>query len=349
MKRLLSFGLLAVILFACGCDSKPKSEKKADDATEKEHVQNVRVMTLEKQTIDVTQEYTAAINAYDKVYLAPTKPGRIVDVNVEVNDKVKKGQLVVSMDDAPLLQLKVQYQNLKKEMQRMDTLIRYNSVSQQVYDQTKAQYDATKTNYENMKENTKLVSPFNGIVTNRYYDDNEIYSGSPNTSAGKPAIVTIEQIEKLKVLVNISARYFPMVKKGLEAKLTTDIYPNQEFLGKVSLVYPTIDPQTRTFSTEITIPNKDLKLRPGMYAKVKVKLAEKDALVVPASIVLMQEGTANRYIFILDGDIAKRVPVTLGHRYDDKLEIIADIDLEGKTVITTGHSKLNSGDKVEVK
>lgn len=347
MKKLFSLSLLAVIMFACG--GKPKGESTVKETKVEEQTQKVRVMTLEKQTIDVIQEYTAAINPYDKVYLAPTVPGRIVDVKVEVNDKVKKGQLVVSMDEAQLLQLKVQYENLKKEMQRMDTLIRYNSVSQQVYDQTQAQYEATKTNYENMKENTRLVSPFNGIVTNRYYDDNEIYSGSPNTDAGKPAIVTIEQIEKLKVVVNMSARYFPMVSKGLDAKLTTDIYPNREFKGVVSLVYPTIDPQTRTFSVEITIPNKDMVLRPGMYAKVKVKMAEKEALVVPASVVLMQEGTANRYIFILENDIAKRVPVILGERFDDKLEIIADMELEGKTIVTTGQSKLDSGDKVEVK
>nr|MDA3853601.1 efflux RND transporter periplasmic adaptor subunit [Bacteroidales bacterium] len=139
------------------------------------------------------------------------------------------------------------------------------------------------------------------------------------------------------------------VEDGMEATLTTDIYPGRDFLGKVSLVYPTIDPQTRTFTVEITILNKDLALRPGMYAKLKVKLAEKTALIVPSSAVLMREGTANRFIFILEDGIAKRVSVTLGERFDDQLELISETELEGKRIIVAGQSKLENGDAVSVK
>ncbi len=336
--------LLALLAFSCA-----KTEKTDESEVAKEKAKNVRVMTLEKKNIDVQQSYTATIDAFDKVYLAPTVPGRIVDVKVEVTDKVRKNQLIALMDESQLLQVEVQYENLKKEMTRMDTLIRYGSVSQQVYDQTKAQYMATKTNYNNLKENTRLLAPFNGIVTDRLYDDNEIYSGAPNTQAGKAAIVVIEQIEKLKVKINVSARYFPVVKTGMEALLTSDIFPDRHFAGKVSLVYPTIDPQTRTFTVEITIPNKDLTLRPGMYAKVSLILAEKEALVVPSSAVLMQEGTANRFLFVAENNRAKRIPITLGERFDDQLEVISKTPLAGKKIIIAGQSKLDNGDLIEVK
>lgn len=351
MKKIISISFLALAMFACGGSPKDKEGKTVEgEAVEEvvEELKNVRVMTLEKKTIDVVQEYTAAINAFDKVYLAPTMPGRIVDVKVEVTDKVRKDQLVVLMDDAQLLQLRVQYENLKKEMERMDTLIQYGSISQQIYDQTEAQFIATESSYESMLENTRLLAPFNGIVTSRYFDDNEIYNGQPNTQAGKAAIVTIEHIEKLKVKVNMSARFFPLVENGLQATLVTDIYPDKEFTGKVSLVYPTIDPQTRTFTVEIVFPNKDLTLRPGMYAKVKVKLDEKTALMVPAATVLMQEGTNNRYIFIAEDGNAKRVPVLLGERFDDQLEIIPKENIEGQSIIIAGQSKLESGDMIKV-
>ncbi len=342
MRKIIAVSMLALLAFSCG--NKDKTTE-----TETEKGKNVKVLTLEKQRIKVQREYTAAINAFDKVYLAPTVPGRIANVKVEVNDKVQKGQTVVMMDDAPLLQLEVQYKNLEKEMARMDTLIHYESISQQIYDQTQAQYIATKTNYDNLKENTKLLAPFNGVVTNRFYDDKEIYSGAPNTQVGKSAIVIIEQIEKLKVNLNVSARFFPLVKNGMYATLSTDIYPGQQFAGKVSLVYPTIDPSTRTFTVEITIPNSDLSLRPGMYAKVNLDLDEKEALIVPSSAVLMQEGTSNRFIFIVENDKAKRVAVSLGERFDDKLEIIAEIPVEGKKMVVAGQSKLDNGDLIEVK
>ncbi len=339
MKKILGLSLLSLALVACG-----SQEEATDTQTETTNVATVKTMKLQPQTIEVLQEYTAAINAYDKVYLAPTVPGRIVDVKVEVNDRVSKNQTLVLMDDAQLNQLKVQYETLKKEMLRMDTLIIYGSVSQQAYDQLKAQLEATETSYNNLKENTFVTSPFNGIVTNRYFDDNEIFSGAPNTQEGKAAILTIEQIDRLKVNIEMSARFFPYVKNGMAATLTTDIYPDKEFDGKVSLIYPTINSQTRTFTVEIMIPNSSKILRPGMYAKVKVKLGEKDAIVVPSSVVLMQDGTSNRYIYISENGVAKRVMVEIGERFDDKLEIIAKENLVGKQVIVAGQSKIDSGD-----
>ncbi len=346
MKKVLILSSLTLLLAACG-----GSPKKADDSVaevDEVKARNVRVMTIEEDTIEIQQEYTAAINAYDKVYLAPTMPGRIKEVKVEVTDKVQKGQLVVLMDDAQLLQMRVQLENFEKEMERMDTLIQYGSVSQQVYDQTKTSYEANKVSYQNMLENTRLLAPFSGIVTERYFDDNELFSAAPNTQAGKAAVVVIEQITKLKVNVNVSARYFPLVKNGLDAALVTDIYPEKEFHGEVSLVYPTIDPQTRTFTVEITIPNDDMSLRPGMYAKVKLTLGEKRALVVPSSAVLMQDGTANRFVFLEKNGVAQKVFVRLGERFDDQLEILSEMELGGQNIVVAGQSKLENGDKLKV-
>ncbi len=347
MKKVILFGTMALMLAACGNNSK-KAEETAQVAVD-EKAKNVRVKTLEKTVIDVQEETTATINAYEKVYLAPTMPGRIREVKVDINDVVRKDQAVVLMDDAQLIQVKMQLDNLEKEMVRMDTLIQYGSVSQQIYDQTKMQYETLKVNYQNMLDNTCLISPINGVVTARYFDNNEIFGGAPNTQAGKPAVLVIEQINKLEVLMSMSARYFPLVKNGMTANLNTDIYPDREFQGKVSLVYPTIDPMTRTFSVEITIPNSDLTLRPGMYAKVQVNLGKKEAIVVPSSAVLMQDGTANRFVFLNNNGVAQRVFVDIATRFDDQLEIVSDIDLEGKQIIVAGQSKLDDGDKLSIR
>jgi len=331
----------AFVLLSCGT-------KKADQSQTDVVKKTVKVTTLEPEVIEINEEYTATINAYDKVYLAPNMPGRIKEIKVEVNDKVSKGQQVVQMDASQLVQMEVQFSNLEKEMVRMDSLIAYGSISQQVYDQTDAQYRATKASLENLRENTIIKSPFNGLVTGRFYENSEIYGGTPNTNDGKAAILTIEQIEKLKVTVNMSERFFPLVKSGLKTKLTTDVYGKEEFEGTVTLVYPTIDPSTRTFTVEITIPNGNLKLRPGMFARVKVNLGEKETLVAPASAVLMLEGTSNRYVFIEKNGKAKHIDVTLGERFDAKLEINSDAIKPGVKLITSGQSKLNNGDLIQI-
>lgn len=342
MKKILILGITSLVLASCG--SKEQTTEVVSEVVKKP----IKTTQVVHQTIQVEENYTSTINAYDKVYLAPNMPGRIKDVKVEVNDFLKKGQRVVEMDNSQLIQLEVNFANLEKEMARMDTLIKYGSISQQIYDQTKASYEATKSSLNNLRENTVLNAPFSGIVTGRYYDDNEIYSGSPNVN-GKAAIVTIESIDRLKVEVNMSERFYPVVKNGLKTKLTTSIYPNEQFEGVVSLVYPTIDPTTRTFTVEITIPNKDLKLRPGMFSKVDVNLGEKETIVVPASTVMILDGTNQRYVFVEKDGVAKFVKVNVGARFDDKLEIISDEVNVGDHLVISGQVNLNDGDLVEVK
>ncbi|MFV0591203.1 MAG: efflux RND transporter periplasmic adaptor subunit [Draconibacterium sp.] len=341
MKKILLLGISALLL--ASCSSKVQTVDKTAEVRKP-----VKTTPVKLETIGVEENYTATINAYDKVYLAPNMPGRIKDVKVEVNDYVKKGQRVVDMDNTQLVQLEVNFANIQKEMARMDTLIKYGSISQQIYDQTKANYDATKASLDNLRENTVLNAPFSGIVTGRYYDDDEIYSGSPNAN-GKAAVVTIETIDRLKVEINMSERYYPVVKNGMNTTLTTDIYPNEKFQGKVSLVYPTIDPSTRTFTVEITIPNADKKLRPGMFSRVDVNLGEKETIVVPASTVMMLDGTNQRYVFIEKNGVAKFVKVEIGTRFDDRLEIMSNELNVGDKLVIYGQVNLNDGDLVEVK
>lgn len=345
MKNLL---LLAVFLITlAACQNTENSEQKTTQQT-KSAVKTVKVKTFTLDTIPVIAKHTATINAYDKVFLAPTIPGRIKSIDVEVNDKVRTGQKIIQMDDTQLIQMQIQFNNLEKEMHRMDTLIAYESVSQQLYDQTKSQYDAMKENLENMKENTIMSSPFSGVVTGRFYDENEIYLGSPNTQEGKPAIVTIEQINKLKVKISVSERYFPMFKNDLEATLISDIYPNRTFAGKVSLIYPTINPTTRTFTTEITIPNNDLALRPGMFSRVEVKLNEKVAITAPSSTILTLSGTSEKYVYIIRNNVAQMVKIEIGERFDDFFEIISDEIRVGDQLVVAGQTKLDNGDKVSI-
>lgn len=351
MKKILSLSILILMLASCGSKSQSDDKAKQESQVEADKAEvkkNVRVMTLQKSTIDIQQEYMATINAYDIVYLASTMPGRIKDVKVEVGDKVRKGETVVTMDNTTLVKTKLKYNNSLRDKLRADTLIQSGSMAQQTYDMLLMQYEVDKLDYENVLANIELKSPFNGVVTARYYDDNEIYSAAPNTQQGKASIVTIEEIEKLKVEMSVSARFFPKVKKGLSAELVTDVFPDVTFMGNVSLVSPTIDSRTRTFTVEVLIPNEDLVLRPGMYAKIKLKLDEKEALVVPAATVLMQEGTSNRFIFIEENGIAKKVNITLGERFNEQLEVFSDIDLVGKNVIYAGQSKLENGDAVKV-
>jgi RND family efflux transporter MFP subunit len=345
MKRSLLFvTVIAWVFFIYGC-TQPKA-KETTATTEKEYP--VKVATIKKEMINRTLNYTANLSAFEEVYFAPATPGRIDDIFVDIGDRVSKGQVIIEMDRTQLKQAEIQLQNARSNFKRLDTLYQLESISEQNYEQVKTQYEVAQSNVEFLKENTSLKSPIDGIVTGRYYEPQEMYSGAPNTPAGKAAVVTLMQINPLKAFIDISERYYPEIKKGMNATIQTDMYKNKAFTGSVYRVHPTMDQSTRTFKTEITVDNPGETLRPGMFARVNINLERDEALVVPAIAVLQQEGTNIRYVFINNSGIAKRLNVEMGERFDENLEVISDELKEGMELIVAGQANLTNGAKLKV-
>jgi RND family efflux transporter MFP subunit len=199
-----------------------------------------------------------------------------------------------------------------------------------------------------MEQNTLLKSPFAGVVTGKYFENGEMYSGAPTTQTGRSAVVTVMQINPLKVNVNISEQYYPLIKRGMKAEIKADVYAGEVFTGTIFRIAPTVSAGTRSFVAELELPNRNGMLKPGMFARVAMNLGEVETFVVPANTVLVQEGTNIRFVFIEKNNVAERVEVTLGKRFDDQLEIISDNLKAGDMIVTEGQARLISGDKLEI-
>jgi len=238
--------------------------------------------------------------------------------------------------------------NLEPEYKRAVQLKKTGSISQQAYDAAVTQYEVAKTNVEFLRENTKMEAPFNGIVTGKYFEDKELYTGGAFGGASKPSIIAIEKINPMKAYVNLSEQYYLAVKKGTKINLKSNIYPDSVFTGTVKIVYPTIDPASRTFTVEVNIPNEGELLKPGMYGTVNFFIGETDALVVPALAVLKLQGANDRYVFLNKNGKAKRVGVTLGRRFEDQVEIISDEIKEGDELVVVGQSRLVDGSPLSI-
>ncbi|MEZ4998220.1 MAG: efflux RND transporter periplasmic adaptor subunit [Bacteroidales bacterium] len=308
----------------------------------------VKVMPVSKTTIARTIDYTSTILAYEEVNLAPSTPGRVDKIYVEVGDRVQKGQNLFLMDRTQYYANKIQLANLEKDLARIDTLFKLGSVTEQLYDQTNAQYEVMKTNVDFMEENTLLEAPFDGIITGKYLEDGELYSGAPGMS-GKAAVVTLMQINPVKIIVSISEQYFPLIRNGMKVRVTADVYPDKSFDGTIFRVHPTIDAMSRTFRAEVRISNGSELLRPGMFARAFIDMGEVETVVIPASTVMLQEGTNERYVFVVENGVAVRKPVTLGQRFDDRLEIAGGDLKVGDALVTEGQARLNNGQQVEIK
>jgi RND family efflux transporter MFP subunit len=338
----------ALLVTGCTGGTGTQSTEAGDQSNDFIKTERVKVMTLSYQTIGKNIEYTSTLIPYEEVHMVPSSPGRIEKIFVEVGSHVRQGDLLVQMDQTQLQQAILQLKNLEADYKRIDTLYKVGSVTGQQFDQISMQYEVAMSNVDYLKENTRLLAPFNGVVSGKYYENGEMYSGAPNTAAGKAAIISLVQIDPLKAMISVPESYFPQIREGMETKIISDIYPGQEYTGVIIRRYPTIDPNTHSFQAEIRIDNPGQKLRPGMFIRVDLELGETQALVVPALAVLKMQGSDNRYVFVEEQGRAKRIDVTIGQRFDDQVEIISPELKEGSRLIIAGQARLVDDVPVEV-
>ena len=331
--RTISSACFAFALAACG-----SGEKEATTAVVEE-LPKVEIQKVYSQDVNQIADYTATVEAYKTNNITTSTPNRIKEILVDIGYKVVKGQKVVVLDNVNIAQLKVRLDNIEREYNRAVELLNIGGGTQQAVDQLKTELDAARRQYENMVENTVLVSPINGVVTARNYDPGDMTGGSP--------ILTIEQLRPVKVLVNVSEGEFTKVRKGMNVDIKLDVYGDEVFTGTVSLIHPTIDPATRTFTVEIDIMNNDERVRPGMFARVSMNFGTSNHVVVPDRAVVKMLGSGDRFIYVVkeDGTVAY-TKVELGRRMEERYEILSGIN-DGDEVVVTGQIALKDGVAVE--
>ena len=331
----ISMLMLAVIALLNACT--PKAEKKQEEEI---RVENVKTAVLETQEIARKIDFSTTLEPYNKVMVAPTIAGRIDKIHVEVGSKVQANQLLVEMDKTTYLQTKVSFDNLAVDFQRISTLYNSGNIAQQTYDQTKAQYESLKTNVQNLERNTFLRAPFSGVIAAKNYENGELYAGTP--------ILLLVDMANLKAHINIPESYYPSIKEGMNVAITSDVFTDKEFKGIIEIVSPVIDATTHTFQVQIKISNAGGVLRPGMFARIGVDFDKINAKVVPYQAVLKLQGSNERYVYVNNNGVAKRVKVQMGKRYDDKIEILSDELKEGDQLVVVGQARLVDGVKVNV-
>ena len=329
--------LAALVLTASACGS--KSETEATQATQTEKPK-VKLASVSVRPVDQVAEYTATVKADVVNKIAPSTPVRIKNILVEVGDQVKKGQKLVEMDDVNATSLKYDLDHMETEFKRIDELYKVGGVSKSDWENMRTNLDKLRRSYANMVENTYLLSPINGVITARNYDNGDLYGGA------SPVLV-VEQINPVKLIVNVSENNFPKVKKGDKVSIKLDVYGDEEFEGKVDLIYPTIDASTRTFPVEVKVANSNQRIRPGMFARVTMNFGTADHVVVPDMAVVKQAGSGDRYVFVYENGKVSYNKVKLGRRMDTEYELISGVENNAQVVIA-GQKALLNGMEVTV-
>ncbi len=326
------------LMAACGS----KDTKTTTDQPQAQVAPVVSVVTAQAEDVEITNTFTSNIEPFAVNNIVSQTAGRIVSIRAEVGDKVRKGQLLATMDDVNLAKTRMQYVNDSTELARLTELYNIGAVAQADYDMAKLALNITKKTYYNLAENTYLRSPINGVVTARNYDKGDMYS------MAQPIFV-VQQIQPVKMLINVSESLFTDINKDMDFEVTVESYPGETFQGKVNLIYPTISATTHTFPVEVICQNNDQKLRPGMFARVTANFGTNHHVVVPDVAVVKQQGSGEHFVYVLQPDnTVKYTLVELGVRMGNRYEIVSGIN-EGDRIVTEGQVRLKDGVSVTVK
>ena len=330
----------AAVLATVGCGNKAKDQATTQTAA----VEVAPSVSVQKVFIkEVPQEatYTSTIQPYIKNNIVPQTAGRITKINVEIGDKVRKGQVLAEIDKTQLNQAQLQLSNAEIELGRLKALYEAGGLSKSDLDAVELQYNVAKTQVENLIENTTLLSPIEGVITARNYDVGDMY-------AMAAPIFTVEQIKPVKLLVAISESDYSKVKKGDSVSIKAEAFPDLTFDGKIERIYPTIDPTTRTFTSEVIVPNNFSTLRPGMFVRVNVNFGTNNNVVIPDVAVVKQQGSGERFVYILNADgTVSYQKIVLGRRMGSEYEVLEGV-ADGATVVVGGQIRLKDGIKVSV-
>lgn len=313
-------------------------------------VEAVRVQLM-KLTDDA--QSVGSLRSRQSVMLRPEVSGRVVRLNFKDGERVRKGQLLVQFDDqlqqAQIKQSQAELSIARANHKRNEELLAQNFVSQRSLDESAANLEVAQAKLalaQATAERLRIIAPFDGIA------------GIRNVSVGDylkdgTDIVNLEDIDTVYVDYRLPERYQTQVKAGQRVSVELDALPGRSFEARVQAVDPLIDANGRSIGVRASIPNRQLQLRPGMFARVSTLFGVRErARVVPEEAIVPQGG--RQFVIKLvpgpDNDtlVSRRVEVKVGIRRPGQVEIVEGLQ-EGDTVVTAGQQRLQrDGSPVKV-
>jgi len=223
--------------------------------------------------------------------------GRIREILVTEGEEVVKGQALLRLEtdylapqlagsEAELIRARSALDVAHSDFERKQELRKRNSIPQAVFDRSSGANDQAKAGVQAAEaavqlarqrlEDAVLYAPIDGVVAERRVEVGE------QLSDGKAAYVIV-QLNPLRLRFNLSERHLPNVKMGDEARATVEPYPGEVFVGRVVLIGKVVDPVTRTFPVEAEFDNRDRRLRPGLFALVRLGIREENPVDQPGN------------------------------------------------------------------
>ncbi len=364
----LLFLLISMSMLATGCGKEKELVK--------ESTITVNTAPAVKCDIAKSMRYSGMVRGHNEVYITPKMPARVTAIHVQPGQRVRAGQLLLSLDSKDLnvavkqaeaalagaraaqVANELSLENARKNFERNEELhkagaisdsqfeaekLRYESLNSGAVAASVAQAEAALASLQNQMENCNLTSPIDGIV------------GSINLSLGEtaspqmPAAIVTDTGE-LEIELLVSEAEVSYIKMGSAVDVSIEAASEKPFTGQVKSVSVVPDPVKRSYSVKVSLPNPDGLIKSGMFAEARVDTqSKKDVLAIPVNAVVPKSG--RQVVYILDvKDNEKRtreVEVETGIKNENYIEINKGLKA-GQEVITRGNTLVSDGTLVRV-
>ena len=372
---IVTLGLILFVAVAALVAFRLTSGAKTDPR--KNRILTVGTMTPIKQDLDVRLTYTADLIPNQLVNIFSRVDGYIARIYVDKGDLVKANQLLVEIDHtdyihavnqakanllsakAKVVQQDAGVRNATLTLDRMQALIKDQFVSQQDLDTALVNRDAAVALQDSLRAQVQQMTvalaqaetnlaysyiraPFAGYIAERNLDPGAYVSGTTaSTSTVSRGILSVHDVETVRTLIEVVEKDVPLVQVGQRADVRAEAYPNEVFDGRVTRIVQALNRATRTMTVEVDLPNKDHRLKGGMFARVEVLVGKHpQAIQIPLDAVSRLEDS--QYVYVVQDGKAHQVPVELGARAENRVEVLKGLAgdehliVSGKDLVSEG-------------
>ncbi len=297
-----------------------------------------------QETVSETLSQIGSLTPNEQIEIKAEVDGTIEQINFFEGEKVEAGRLLVKLDEtksaASLHEAEANYALSKSNYERAKELLDSRLISHQEFDQTSASFAANDAAVQLRRRNLKdsvIRAPFEGIVSTRMVSPGQVISR--NTT-----LTWLVDLDPVKVEINVPERFLSQVLPGQDIAVKVAAWPGEVFSGKVFFVAPYVDPETRTLLVKASLPNPDLKLKPGMFASMDLTLQVRtNAIIIPETAINQVLDGNRAVIMVVDANnMAQKRPIKIGLRLERRVEVVEGLE-PGELVIVEGLQKIGPG------
>ncbi|MDY6971581.1 MAG: efflux RND transporter periplasmic adaptor subunit [Thermodesulfobacteriota bacterium] len=371
--RSLFVFIFFITLIFLGCS--PDVEE--DRSSEKERIANVKVFKVQRGDLASYISATGTLAPGQEARIGPKVEGRIEKIYVDEGDFVEKGKELIKLEQetyfidenrakatlntarAYLEKVEVNLKNVAKDWNRLASLYKEGTVSEQRFDKIDTEYTAAQSELNLAKAKVKeadanlamakqhlkesvTYAPFSGFIVEKLMEEGEV----SNWVTYQWDVLHLQDISKVKIECPIAETKISYLCPGKDVRIEVDAFPTEVFTGGITAINPRVDPNSRTFIVKIEIPNQDFELKAGMFARVKIAEEEKKQVILIPKEGLLVSGEKHM-VFKIEEDQATPRTIEIGISDGRLVEVIEGLE-EGELIVIEGLYALKEGTRVRV-